>query len=333
MHGGAARLERQAAQEVAEAAAGDGDARGARRRGEARLERLGGGGVRPRVGEEQEERAHHTRGTRALGYFFCDGGASFCGGSSLGVAAVVSMTSPRSTSGRSPSRTRRHSACGSAEHTSHRAFELAHEPRARRGAEHIDETDRERDRGVRLVVGALQRSLAILVGGAASFDQSTNMSYNFAVAIGTPAAISCFVSMRAAAAIAGFLLVTLGLGGSARAHVPLWAPRVSLSLALDWNKLAVEAIRRPKDKAPARARRHVIPALTVTAAAPPVAQLDVAAYGRIEGWARDIVIPHYVQPDVDHRQMFLRQFDLAPCTPYLGAYGFVLTVETDAVLR
>jgi len=138
--------------------------------------------------------------------------------------------------------------------------------------------------------------------------------------------------MRASAAIAGFLLVTLGLGGSARAHVPLWAPRVSLSLALDWNKLAVEAIQRPKVKAPARAGRHVIPKLTVTAAAPPVAQLDVAAYTRLEGWARNVVIPHYMKPDVDHRQMF-REFYLAPYTPYLGAYGFVLTVETDAVLR
>jgi hypothetical protein len=139
--------------------------------------------------------------------------------------------------------------------------------------------------------------------------------------------------MRASAAIAGFLLVTLGLGPSAHAHVPLWAPRVSLSLALDWNKLTVEAIARPKVKAPARARRHAIPKLTVTAAAPaPVAQLDVAAYGRIETWTRNILIPHYVQPDVDHRQKF-RQLYLAPYPPYIGAYGFVVTVETDAVLH
>ena len=138
--------------------------------------------------------------------------------------------------------------------------------------------------------------------------------------------------MRAPAFIAGFLLATLGTGSQAHAHVPLWAPRVSLSLALDWNKLAVEAIHRPKAKAPARAGRHAIPKLTVTAAAPPVAHLDVAAYGRAEQWARNIIIPHYVQPDVDRRQLF-RQFYVVPYTPYLGAYGFVLTVETDALLR
>lgn len=138
--------------------------------------------------------------------------------------------------------------------------------------------------------------------------------------------------MRASAAIAGFLLVTLGLGGTSRAHVPLWAPRVSLSLALDWNNVALEAIHRPKPQPPARVRRHVIPTLTVTSVAPSLVQRDVAAYGRLEGWARNVVIPHYVQRDVDRRQMF-RQLYLAPYAPYLGAYGATLTVESDALLH
>jgi hypothetical protein len=138
--------------------------------------------------------------------------------------------------------------------------------------------------------------------------------------------------MRALSAIAAFLLASLVFTGRADAHVPLWAPRVSLSLALDWNKLAVEAIHAPKPKPAPRAHRHTVPKLTVTAAAPAAAHLDVAAYGRVEGVMRDVLIPHYVQPDVDHRQMF-RQFYLAPYTPYLGAYGFNLTIETDAVLR
>ncbi len=138
--------------------------------------------------------------------------------------------------------------------------------------------------------------------------------------------------MRALPAIAAFLLATLVFTGRSEAHVPMWAPRVSLSLALDWNKLAVDALRAPKPKPKPRAHRHTIPKLTVTAAAPRPAQLDVAAYGRVEGVMRDVLIPHYVQPDVDHRQMF-RELYLAPYTPYLGAYGFNLTVETDALLR
>ena len=138
--------------------------------------------------------------------------------------------------------------------------------------------------------------------------------------------------MRAPSLTAAFLLATLGFTGPAAAHVPLWAPRVSLSLALDWNKLAVEAIHRPKADTPPRVRRHTIGKLTVTAAAPAHAQLDVAAYGRVEGWMRNVLIPHYAEPDVDHRQKF-RQFYLAPYTPYLGCYGFNLTVETDVILR
>ena len=138
--------------------------------------------------------------------------------------------------------------------------------------------------------------------------------------------------MRASASIAGFLMVTLGFVSSAHAHVPLWAPRVSLSLALDWNKLAVEAIARPKAKKPARVARHGVPKLTVTAAAPQPAHVAVATYGRVETWTRNILIPHYMEPDLDRRQMF-RVVYLAPYTPYIGAYGLTLTIETDALLR
>jgi hypothetical protein len=134
-------------------------------------------------------------------------------------------------------------------------------------------------------------------------------------------------------AIAAFVLATLGVSTVAQAHVPLWAPRVSLSLALDWNSIARQAARQPKPKPLATKKpRHVIPKLTVTGAAPALVQRDVAVYGRVEGWVRNVAIPHYVEPDVDRRQMF-RQLYLTPYTPYMGAYGLNLTVETDAVLR
>ena len=139
--------------------------------------------------------------------------------------------------------------------------------------------------------------------------------------------------MRAQSSTVVFLLASLGLSGPATAHVPLWAPRVSLSLALDWNKLAVAAVARPKRPAPPRVGRHVVPKLTVTSGAAPVlVQRDVAAYSRCETWMRTVVTPHYAEPDVDHRQMF-RVFYFSPYTPYLGAWGAILTVETNALLR
>jgi hypothetical protein len=138
--------------------------------------------------------------------------------------------------------------------------------------------------------------------------------------------------MRAAFIIAAFLLATLAATSAARAHVPLWAPRVSLSLALDWNKLARDAVTRPKPKPVKKVARHLIPRLTVTAAAPAPNQLDVYAYGRAETFARSVLTPSYVEPNPDHRQMF-RQVYLFPYTPYLGAYGLILTVETNALLR
>lgn len=139
--------------------------------------------------------------------------------------------------------------------------------------------------------------------------------------------------MRALIGTVAFLLASLGFSGPASANVPLWAPRVSLSLALDWNRLAVEAISRPKTKKTTlRIGRHAIPKLPVTFAAPVLAERDVAAYGRAETWMRVVVTPHYAEPNVDHRQMF-RVFYFSPFTPYLGAWGAILTIETNALLR
>lgn len=141
-----------------------------------------------------------------------------------------------------------------------------------------------------------------------------------------------FVEMRALIGTAAFLLACLGFTGPADAHVPLWAPRVSLSLALDWNKLAVEAIKRPKPGPAARAPRHVVPKLTVTAAAPAPAHLDVAAYGRVETAMREVVIPHYINPQEGQRQLF-RVVYATPYTPYLGCWGIMVTVEQNVLLR
>jgi hypothetical protein len=138
--------------------------------------------------------------------------------------------------------------------------------------------------------------------------------------------------MRAFIGTVTFLMASLGFVGLASAHVPLWAPRVSLSLALDWNKLAVAAISRPKPPPPVRVGRHAIPKLTVTSAALPRPQLDLATYGRVEVALREVVTPHYMEPDLDHRQKF-RVLYFSPYAPYLGAWGALLTIETDALLR
>src|SRR2546430_14247411 len=98
--------------------------------------------------------------------------------------------------------------------------------------------------------------------------------------------------MRALSGTVVFLLASLGFSGLASAHVPLWAPRVSLSLALDWNKLAVAAISRPKRPAPPRVGRHVVPKLLATAAAPVLVARDGAANGRAAPSLRVGVTPH-----------------------------------------
>lgn len=138
--------------------------------------------------------------------------------------------------------------------------------------------------------------------------------------------------MRALPAIAAFLLASLGFTGRAAANVPLWAPRVPLSLALDWNKVAVTALTTPPPKPPERVRRHTVPKLTVTMAAPAPAHLDVVAYHRIETLVRDVAAPHYTPRDADYRRRF-RRFTLVPFTPYVGAYGLGVRVDSDALLR
>jgi hypothetical protein len=153
------------------------------------------------------------------------------------------------------------------------------------------------------------------------------------VAVGTAAAIACFVEMRALSPIAAFLLASLGFCPLGRAEMPMLGPGVSLSLALDWNRIAATALAHPEPAAPpARAHRHEVPRLTVTTAALPPAPRDVAVYGRVAGWAQSVVMPGYVAADLEHRQRF-RQVYVAPYAPYFGAYGLTVTVETDAILR
>ena len=142
--------------------------------------------------------------------------------------------------------------------------------------------------------------------------------------------------MRAPYATLAFLLATLGIPATARAHVPLFAPRVSLSLALDWNNLAVRALHAPpRPTAPSTVHRHVVPRLAVTDGAPPPARaLDFEAVNRVEGWARTVMAPRYYSASPrQSSRMHFRAIYLNPYTPYLGCYGLTLTVETDALLR
>lgn len=138
--------------------------------------------------------------------------------------------------------------------------------------------------------------------------------------------------MRALHPTAAFLLATLGWSCRALAHVPLFTPHISLSLALDWNKLAHEAIARPASTPVAPARRHQVGKLTVTTAAPPSRQADTVVAARVEIWARSVLVPSYVKPEVERTVLF-RQLYVTPYAPYLGAFGANFTVETDALLR
>jgi hypothetical protein len=117
-----------------------------------------------------------------------------------------------------------------------------------------------------------------------------------------------------ATAFAAFILIALGAGGVARANPASAVPRVSLALAIDWSMPSTSS------------------KLAVTSAAPTAAQHDVAAYGRFADLARQVVVPHYVEPDVTRQQMF-HQVYVTPFTPYVGAYGLNLTVESDALLH
>lgn len=143
--------------------------------------------------------------------------------------------------------------------------------------------------------------------------------------------------MRALCSTMAFLVATLALGARAAAHVPVLAPRVSLSLAIDWNNVVLaRALAQPKTATAAATivRRHRVPKLSVTsgASAPVPPALDVAAYDRVERLARAILSPRYDSPDVEHRRL-LRSVYLTPYAPYLGCYGLNLSVETDALLR
>jgi hypothetical protein len=143
--------------------------------------------------------------------------------------------------------------------------------------------------------------------------------------------------MRALHSTLTFFATSLLLCGSAAARVPTFAPRVSLSLALDWNNLALRALQAPpRSAAPVAPRRHTVPKMTVTdgAVVPPAAQLDTQAVGRVEGWARSVVAPRLDPGTIDpHRRIMMRAAYLTPYAPYVGCYGVHLTVETDALLR
>jgi hypothetical protein len=141
--------------------------------------------------------------------------------------------------------------------------------------------------------------------------------------------------MRALASSLSFLVVIAALAGRARAHVPLFAPRVSLSLAFDWNKMARQALLHP-ERAPATvvARRHQPPRLAMTSgpvtAAPPPLQRSV---GRAELYMRVVLVPTYISPEEMRRTRMFTAAYVTPYTPYLGCYGAMLTVQSDALLR
>jgi hypothetical protein len=135
-----------------------------------------------------------------------------------------------------------------------------------------------------------------------------------------------------------FAIAGAGFARDGRAHLPLFAPRVSLSLALDWNNLARRAIRQPRREvppAPPARHRHAIPPLGVTdgAPAPEPVQHDVAAAARAEVWVRRVTVPQYVTPFNSDARFKLRSMYLVPFIPYLGCYGLSTVFETDAVLR
>ena len=143
--------------------------------------------------------------------------------------------------------------------------------------------------------------------------------------------------MRALHSTFTFLAASLLFCGSAAARVPTLAPRVSLSLALDWNNLAIRALQAPPRPAvPVAVRRHTIPKMSVTsgAARPAAAQLDAQAVGRVEGWARRVITPRLDRGATDaQRRIMLRAAYLTPYAPYVGCYGVNLNIETDALLR
>jgi hypothetical protein len=140
--------------------------------------------------------------------------------------------------------------------------------------------------------------------------------------------------MRALGSTLSFLVVLAALAGRAQAHVPLFAPRVSLSLAFDWNKLARQALLHP-EPAPAtvvaRPREPARLAMTgpVTAAPAPVQR----SVDRAQLYMRVVFVPTYISPEQMRRTRMFTAAYMTPYTPYLGCYGVMLTVQSDALLR
>jgi hypothetical protein len=119
-----------------------------------------------------------------------------------------------------------------------------------------------------------------------------------------------------ASVISAIVVGTLFCCGAAHAQPFLFAPRSALTLAIDWNSLAA-------------AKSHPNPA--VTGVAPAAGERDAAAVGHAEEIVRNVVIPRYVMPDGGRQP--IHQVYLTPFTPYLGAYGLSVNIETKALFH
>lgn len=140
--------------------------------------------------------------------------------------------------------------------------------------------------------------------------------------------------MRSLGSTLIFLIALAAVAGRAEAHVPLFAPRVSLSLALDWNKMARTALSRPAAPATVVARKHDTPKLAVTGATvATTADVSRATIARVEAYARLVVTPSYTAPEPVQRERLFRAAFVMPYAPYLGCYGALLTVQSDLLLR
>jgi hypothetical protein len=141
--------------------------------------------------------------------------------------------------------------------------------------------------------------------------------------------------MRALGSTLAFLVAAAAVAGSAQAHLPLFTPRVALSLAIDWNKMALQALQHPAPPAETTvARHHQAPRLgvagPVVAAPPPI---DRAAVSKVELYTRVVVTPSYTAPTAVQETRLFRAAYMMPYAPYLGCYGVMLTVQSDALLR
>jgi hypothetical protein len=112
--------------------------------------------------------------------------------------------------------------------------------------------------------------------------------------------------------LSAILLLTSTISGAAFAQPPSLTPRVPISLALDGNSIATTTSRHPNP--------------VVTGVAPEAAQHDAAAVGHAEELVRNVVIPHYVMPETARQP--IHELSLTPFSPYVGAYGLNLNIET-----